>query len=170
MISRPATAADVPALSDLSTDSFVAKFGYLYQPEDLAGFLEETHSPHAVAASLDDPKLLCQVAEEDGALAGYCRLRLACGWPEHARGLCVVELKQLYTAASATGRGIGAALMDWALAEARARAADEMQISVWSENHGAQKFYARYGFEKLADITFRVGKQLDHEFLYALML
>ncbi|MFM5953915.1 MAG: GNAT family N-acetyltransferase, partial [Novosphingobium sp.] len=31
-------------------------------------------------------------------------------------------------------------------------------------------FYARYGFAKVADITFRVGEQLDEEFLFARML
>ena len=81
----------------------------------------------------------------------------------------MLELKQLYTAPDATGRGIGGALMEWAMAEFAARGADEVQISVWSGNHDAQRFYARYGFEKVADITFRVGEQLDEEFLMARM-
>ena len=56
------------------------------------------------------------------------------------------------------------------MAEAAARGADEVQLSVWSGNHGAQKFYARYGFSKVADITFLVGEQMDEEFLFARML
>ena len=31
-------------------------------------------------------------------------------------------------------------------------------------------FYQRYGFAKIADITFQVGEQLDPEFLYELRL
>ena len=65
------------------------------------------------------------------------------GWPEHARGMRAMELKQLYTDPQLTGHGIGAALIDWAMAETKARGADEIQLSVWSGNHGAQKFYAR---------------------------
>ena len=56
------------------------------------------------------------------------------------------------------------------LDEARSRGADEMQLSVWSGNDGAQRFYARYGFAKVADIYFMVGKQADEEFLFARML
>lgn len=56
--------------------------------------------------------------------------------------------------------------MDWALAEARAGAHDAVLLSVWSGNHGAQRFYARYGFGKTADIHFRVGAQLDEEYLF----
>lgn len=170
MILRPATPDDIPALSRLGIESFVAKFGHLYRPEDLAGFLEETHSPTAIAAELANPSRLYRLAERDGALAGYCKLSLACGWPEYARGHRVIELKQLYTAPAATGQGIGAALMDWAMAEAAERGADEIQLSVWSENFGAQKFYARHGFIKMAGITFRVGEQLDDEFLFAKLL
>jgi ribosomal protein S18 acetylase RimI-like enzyme len=69
-----------------------------------------------------------------------------------------------------TGRGTGAALMDWALAEARARGCDAVQLSVWSENRAAQRFYARYGFAKIADIGFMVGSHRDEEFLLELRL
>ncbi|MEC8178679.1 MAG: GNAT family N-acetyltransferase, partial [Pseudomonadota bacterium] len=65
---------------------------------------------------------------------------------------------------------IGAALMDWAMAEARERGHDAVQLSVWSENFGAQRFYQRYGFAKIADIDFWVGNHRDDEFLYELRL
>ena len=170
MILRPATAADIAALSQLGIDSFVAKFGQLYSPQDLAAFLDETHSHDALVAELANPDRLYRLAEEGGVLLGYAKLGLKCGFPDHARGSKVLELKQLYTAANATGSGVGGALMDWAMAECAARGADEVQLSVFSGNGGAQRFYQRYGFEKVADHTFRVGEQLDHEYLFARML
>jgi len=170
LVLRPAVPADVAALSALGRDSFVAKFGDMYRAEDLHSFLEQVYTPTAVAADMEDPQQLYRLAERGGQLAGYCKLGLAGGWPEHARGRQLIELKQLYTDPALTGHGIGAALMDWALDEARARGADEMHLSVWSGNHGAQKFYARYGFAKIADITFMVGEQQDEEFLFARML
>jgi ribosomal protein S18 acetylase RimI-like enzyme len=81
-----------------------------------------------------------------------------------------MELKQLYTAPQATGGGIGSALMDWAMEQFRARGADEVQLSVYAYNDGAHRFYRRYGFDKVADITFRVGEHLDPEFLFARLL
>lgn len=167
---RPPTASDIPALSRLGIDSFVAKFGYLYAAEDLYPFLDETHSEQAVAREMADPTRAYCLAERDGRLLGYCKLGLACGWPQHARGRRVMELKQLYTAADATGGGIGGALMEWAVADLTVRGADEVQLSVWSENFGAQRFYARYGFAKVADTTFQVGTHVDEEFLLARML
>ena len=169
-ILRPATPDDVAALSQLGIDSFVAKFGHMYSQADLDFFLNETHSPGAVAAEIANPRRRYCLADQGGALLGYGKLGLDCGFPNHARGSRVIELKQLYTTPNATGQGIGARLMDWALAEAALEGADEMQISVWSGNFGAQKFYARYGFAKVADITFPVGEQIDEEFLFAKLL
>lgn len=167
---RPASPADIPALSRLGIDSFVAKFGHLYRPQDLASFLDAAFSPGAIAAELADPQRIYRLAERGGRLAGYCKLALTCGFPEHARGARTIELKQLYTDPVRTGEGIGGGLLEWALGEARCRHCDEMQLSVFSENLGAQRFYARYGFSKVAEVSFRVGEQVDKEFLFAAML
>ena len=172
---RPATPADAPALAQLGTAAFTASFGHLYRREDLAAFLAQAYSEPALARELANPARLFQVAEQakteqEGTLLAWCKISLTCGFPDHARGRRVMELKQLYTAPNATGTGLGAALMDWAMGEFAARGADEVQLSVWSGNTGAQRFYARYGFAKVADVTFRVGEQLDDEFLFARMV
>ena len=167
---RPAVPADAAALAELGERSFVVKFGHLYRPDDLAAFLSQAHTEAKVAKEIADPQMRVMLAEQDGKLLGYCKLVMTCGWPEHARGSRVIELKQLYTDPEATGQGIGAALMDWALEEARDYGADEIQLSVYSENPGAQKFYRRHGFDKAADIHFMVGQQRDAEFLFARMV
>jgi ribosomal protein S18 acetylase RimI-like enzyme len=170
LVLRPATLADVPALSRLAIDSFIAKFGALYSPADLGTFLAESLEEPAIAAELANADRLYRLAEREGHLLGYCKIGLSCGFPDYARGSKVLELKQLYTAPAALGGGIGGVLMDWAMAEFAARGADEVQLSVYSGNEGAHRFYRRYGFEKVADITFKVGEQLDPEFLFARML
>jgi len=170
LVLRAPTSADVTALSLLGVAAFVHKFGDLYRPEDLLPFLGETHSEAALAGALGDPLVRYQVAERDGVLVGWAKLGLDCPFPEHARGCRAMELKQLYTAPNAQGGGIGAALMDWAMAEFAALGADEVQLSVWQHNPGAQKFYRRYGFAPVAEVSFRVGQQLDEEFLFSRML
>ncbi len=169
---RSATQADVPALAALARDSFVAAFGPLYTPEDLALFLEEYRTEKAYREALAVPAKRIQVAEVDGQLMAYALIVLGDGMegrpePQPVRP---VFLSQLYCADEATGRGLGAALMDWAIGEARAWNADAVQLSVFSENFGAQRFYQRYGFRKVADIDFWVGNQRDDEFLYELAL
>ncbi len=170
MILRPATLDDAPALAKLGADSFVAAFGDLYRPEDLAAFLVEVHHPDAVAAEIAGDTCTHRLAEHEGALVAFCKLRHPSNYAHHTDARDPIELAQLYALPGHTGRGVGAQLMDWALGRARERGHDAVLLSVYAENFGAQRFYRRYGFGKVADITFRVGAQLDPEFLYELKL
>ena len=162
---RPATFADVTALAQLGRDSFIDAFGHLYSAEDLAAFLAEVHDEDVVKAEIAGNECRHAVVEEGGTLLGYCKLRHPSKLAEHSAAADPLELGQLYCASTATGRGVGAALMDWALAEALSGDHDAVLLSVYSGNDGAQRFYTRYGFTKIADIHFRVGQQLDDEFL-----
>lgn len=164
---RATTLDDAPALAALGRASFTVAFGHLYRPEDLAAFLAEVYDETAVAGEIAGGACRHRLAVgEDGVLLGYCKLRHPSKLAQDAFAHDPIELAQLYCAPGATGMGVGAALMDWALAEARSGGHDAVQLSVYSANHGAQRFYARYGFAKVADIHFRVGEQIDEEFLF----
>lgn len=170
MILRPATLADAPALAKLGVETFVAAFGDLYTPKDLADFIAEVHNPDAVAGEIAGDSCTHRLAEVDGALVAFCKLRYPSHYTAYSDARDPIELGQLYALPGHTGTGIGAKLMDWTLEVARERAHDAILLSVYAENFGAQRFYQRYGFDKIADITFRVGEQLDPEFLYELKL
>ena len=170
MNQRAATPDDAGALAELGARAFTAKFGAMYAAEDLAAYLVTAHTPDVVAAELANDAMRVAVVERHGVLAGFCKLHLRGGWPEYARGERAAELKQLYTDPMLVGSGIGGTLMQWALNTVRALGADEIQLSVWSGNHGAQRFYERHGFAKVADVHFWVGTHRDEEFLFSLPL
>lgn len=165
---RLATPADVAALADLARRAVSAKFEHLYKPEDFATFMEAAHSDAKVAKEIADPGMRVAVIEDQGALIAFCKLVLASTLPTgHSDAQRPLELKQLYTDPARIGGGLGKRLMDWALGEAERHGADEIQLTVYSENVEAQRFYHRYGFAKIADIEFWVGNHCDPEFLYA---
>lgn len=167
---RPATPEDAPALSELGRTSFIDAFGHLYSDDNLNRFLEQAYSRSAVEAELANSARLFRVAERDGSMIGFCKIGFDVTLDHDSQGRKVMELKQLYLRGSETGSGLGATLMDWALEEARARAFDDVILSVWSQNFGAQRFYARYGFEKIGDTIFMVGDHRDEEHLMGLRL
>lgn len=170
MILRPATIADAPALAALGAETFIAAFGHLYTEADLATFLETVHSPGPVAEEIAGQECTHRLVEDAGRLVAYCKLRYPSHYTVYSGAHDPIELGQLYALPGYTGVGIGAQLMDWALSVARERSHDAVLLSVYAENFGAQRFYQRYGFGKIADITFPVGEQLDPEFLYELKL
>ena len=68
------------------------------------------------------------------------------------------------------GAGLAPAMMDWVIAEARRRGAEELYLSVFADNHRAQRFYARYGFEAVGRYDFMVGTHADEDIIMRLAL
>ena len=60
--------------------------------------------------------------------------------------------------------------MDWAIATARARGAQDLFLSVYVDNHRARRFYERYGFERVGRYQFMVGAHADEDDLMRLAL
>jgi ribosomal protein S18 acetylase RimI-like enzyme len=162
---RRAVAADAQTLSRLGTDTFVETFGHLYSAADLAAFLAEHHAPAAWAKQLADPAYAIWLLHEDAEPIGYV-LAGACGLPHPEARPQDGEIKRLYLARERQGGGWGGRLLEAALEWLERDRPRAIWLSVWSENHGAQRFYARYGFEKAGEYEFVVGTQRDHEFIF----
>ena len=164
---RDAAPTDAAALATLGADSFRHTFGHLYAPADLALFLAN-HTPAAWAEELNDPAFAVRIAEVDGAMIGYAKLG-----PAHlpfTPDTGAVELRQLYVLGPWQGAKVGAALIAWVIAAARSRGANALFLSVFTDNHGAQRFYTRYGFEPLGGYKFMVGTHADEDIVMRLAL
>jgi ribosomal protein S18 acetylase RimI-like enzyme len=85
------------------------------------------------------------VAEMDGELAGYLRMKPASRLPENAH---VVTISGLAVAPQARRAGVAAALLDAAAQEARARGATKLNLRVLGTNHAAMRLYEKHGFER----------------------
>ncbi len=165
---RRAGAADASAVCDLFHRSFTATFAHLYPPEDLAGFLagcpqerfldEITSADYAVFLGIG----------ADGALLGYCTLGPQdLGIAPEGRSWV---LRQLYLDEAAKGSGLAQALMQEAIAEARARAVENLYLTVWVDNHRARRFYDAHGFEEVGAYAFVVGSTVDDDRILRLKL
>jgi len=162
---RRAGPGDARALATLGAQTFTESFGQLYSAQDLQAFLEQSHVPAAYERLLADDAYALWLADIDGIAVGYA-LAGPCGLPHVDARPGDGELKRLYLLASAQGHGIGAKLLEQALAWLERDGPRTLWISVWSENFGAQRFYARYGFEHAGEYAFIVGEQHDREFIY----
>lgn len=167
---RDATPDDLAALCALSRKTFTDKFGALYHPDDLSAFLDASHGAAFYGRHLADPSCLIRVAEDgDGQLAAYL-LCSPLSLPATAPAPGAVELKRLYVDHPLQRMGLGSCFVEEALSWARSCGAPEIYLSVFSENDGAQRLYARYGWEKVGEFIFPVGRHEDLEFLMRLKL
>lgn len=76
------------------------------------------------------------------------------------------QIKRIYVHPDHQGKKLGSRLMEIMMAWLREQGFGPLYIGVWSESYGAQRLYARYGFEKVSEYVFPVGDQLDREFIF----
>ena len=75
------------------------------------------------------------------------------------------EIQRLYILQGHQGSGRGTLLLKTALEWLERDGPRTLWIGVWSENYGAQRFYARHGFEIVGDYSFMVGDHADYELI-----
>ena len=165
---RDALPADGPALSAMAQRCFTDTFGSLYRAEDLALFLDRAFGADGLPSQLDDPRFSVRVAFDGDAVAGFAKIGpvdFPGDWTSDT-----IELHQLYVLGAWQGEGVAPELMDWTIATARARGFARMVLSVYVDNHRAQRFYARYGFREIGRYEFRVGDHVDDDRIWSLDL
>jgi ribosomal protein S18 acetylase RimI-like enzyme len=160
---RRAVAGDAADAAALLRETFTETFGHTYRPEDLARFLDGHYGAPIQAAEIDDPDADFFVGAGPDGLLGVATGAAMALPIAHAAGAW--ELKRLYLRSAARGAGLADALIESVMAAGRARGAREIYLGVWSENVRAQRFYARFGFEKVGEYLFEVGEARDEEWI-----
>ena len=161
---RRANVDDAEVLSALGARTFSETFRHLYDPEDLNAFMADVYSVEKTGRDLADPRRALWLVEEGGEAIGYA-LAGPCDLPHAEVTPACGELKRIYFVQGRQGGGLGrrlfAEVMDWLQSEGQR----SVWIGVWSENFGAQRFYARHGIEQVGEYGFKVGRTVDREFI-----
>jgi GNAT superfamily N-acetyltransferase len=123
----------------------------------LVGFRDhygrEWPSGNSILASVErliegrDTEYLLGAVDSDSPPAGVCQLRF-----RHSVWMAAEDcwLEDLYVAEAARGSGLGGALIDHAIARARARGCRRVELDTSEANQGARRLYARHGFSESA--------------------
>jgi len=146
---RPGRAEDEAGLARLDAASWTPASGF-------PSVMERSHDPFFSFFTEDSPPLAHLVAELDGRLAGYLRLRPVTKLPESAHVLGVAGLA---VAPGDRRRGVASALLAAAEQHARARGARKLSLRVLGTNAPAMQLYEGVGFRKEGVLRdeFRIG-------------
>jgi ribosomal protein S18 acetylase RimI-like enzyme len=162
---RQATLDDANALAELGSATFTETFGHLYPTEDLKTFLSAAHSVENWRTALMDSQRAVFLAERpDGSRIGYLSVG-ACKLPVENCEPMAGEVQQLYVLENARNSRLGTRLIETGLEWLSSQGRTPIYVGVWSENFGAQRFYARYGFCQVGEYGFPVGRTIDREFI-----
>ena len=162
---RRAGSADAAAVAAIGAETFLETFGHLYPAADLDRFLPQAYGLDRTIADLADPAKAQWLVEADGQVIGYA-LAGPCALPHPEVTPECGELKRLYFRKAWQSGGHGGRLFAETMTWLQGAGPRNVWIGVWSENFGAQRFYARHGFAKVGEYGFPVGETLDREFIF----
>ncbi len=164
VIIRQGQADDAALLAELGARTFSETFAADNSLEDMAAYLAAAFSTEQQSAELADPASLFLIAEADGAAAGYAMLRSGTAL-DSINGERPIELVRLYVLQERLGSGVGAALMQECIVEAKRQGYETLWLGVWEHNARAQAFYRKWNFHEVGTHIFQLGNDPQTDLL-----
>ena len=160
IVTRSARPEDAALLAELGASTFIETFESANTPENFAAYLAAAFGEAIQREELEDSNTTVFFAEREGDVVGYVMLRER--QPPASLGLeDALEIARLYARKRAVGSGVGAALMQRAIAEAAGRGKDAVWLGVWDRNERAIRFYESWGFHRVGTQPFLLGTDLQ---------
>lgn len=160
----PIGPADVKTLRDLSMRTFSETFRDEYTDEEFATYFSTSLSEDTLQQELNNPESQHFFVTVDGKPVGFLKVNVGSAQTEQELPTGF-EVQRIYVLADYQGLGLGKVLFEKALKLASETDCEWVWLGVWEHNYKAQKFYAKYGFEKFGEHTFVVGDSNDTDWL-----
>jgi diamine N-acetyltransferase len=151
---------DTAIVALLGRITFPETFVYLFpsHAHELSAYLDTTFGVAKIRTSLGKPGNAYWLALRDRLPVGYAKLKHPSALPFGQAGKDAAQLQKIYVLNEFLGEGIGKALMQQTLAEARWRA-PILWLDVLHENKRAIGFYEKHGFTVTGEDAYTIGSQ-----------
>jgi GNAT superfamily N-acetyltransferase len=136
---RKASSADLPEIIALLADDPLGA-----TREIAAGKMDRSYLEAFAAIEADGNQLLTVAVDDDGRVIGCLQLSFIPGLSR--RGMWRGQIESVRIAASHRGSGLGAAMIGWAVDQARGRGCGLVQLTSDKRRADAIRFYEKLGF------------------------
>jgi diamine N-acetyltransferase len=165
---RTCVPGDEEALALVGAATFLEAFAGLLTGPDILAHCRVQHAASRYAAWLADATYRLCVAELRGAAVGFAVLS-----PPDLPVAAThddIELKRIYLLHRFQGGGLGRALLEWSVRQARELGKQRLLLGVKADNVAALAFYDRVGFVRIGERKFLVGSMLCDDYILSLSL
>lgn len=156
LIIRRGQAEDAELLAELGERTFSETFAVDNTVENMAAYLADAFTPRQQAAELADPRATFLIGENNKLAIGYAMIRSG-AVPQEVNSVKPIELVRLYVSRESLGAGVGAALMQACIDEAKEQGYKSLWLGVWEKNFRAQAFYRKWNFNDVGTHVFQLG-------------
>lgn len=166
IVTRLATSSDLSSLQRLAIDSFTSAYASYNTEENMRQYLAENFSEAKLMEEIVAGQILLGIL--DGKMVAYAKL--IAPHPDKIPGHTPLEIARLYTDTTLIGKGIGKQMVEAVVSVARERNCDSVCLDVWQKNIRAINFYQREGFRICGVTQFRLGDDVQDDFVMLLEL
>ncbi len=156
--------AELGQLRDIALRTYVDTFGPVNAPETMARYLAEAMGEEKLRGELRTPGSSFHLLRVDGRVAGYLKLNVDPAQSDR-RDPDSLEIERIYIDRDFKGRGLGRALVDFAEEEARRQGKKVLRLGVWERNDAALGFYEALGFRRAGSHPFRMGDEIQTDYV-----
>lgn len=155
---RRATEADAVHISLLGRITYTESHGnYIENKSNLLEFYNTHYSVSQIRKELNDPENIFWIVFSDELPIGFAKLSLNITNPKLADNNCC-KLQRLYILNDFIALKIGSKIQDIILEKAIELKHTTIWLTVYNKNTKGIRFYQKYGFKKIGNIDFFVGK------------
>jgi ribosomal protein S18 acetylase RimI-like enzyme len=153
---RRGTLDDAAWLAAFRARTFREAYAHLMSAEEIAQYGGRAFHEAVQREELVRPGSVVLMAVEDDERLGFCWLHAdpVDEVPSCVTGPGAVNLARLYVEPTRQSQGIGARLVEGAIAEARGLGGEMLWLQVWEKNPRAVAFYRRMGFTEIGRAGF----------------
>lgn len=137
------TEENLARLSRLARETYAEAFGDSMSPDDLSNHLKTRLGVEIFREALREDTIL--VADDWIGFVQIGPMRAE----DVDHGPTDLELRRLYVLADHRDRGVGSHLMEAVLGQTGE--APRIYLDVWEKNHGAIRFYEKFGFKRIGE-------------------
>jgi ribosomal protein S18 acetylase RimI-like enzyme len=156
--------SELPALQQISRDTFYDTFAAFNTPEDMQRYMEQNLGAAQLATELGNPDSAFYFARTNGEIAGYLKLNRGTACTD-SRYTDALEIERIYVRKEFMGAGVGQALMDKAREHMQEMNLPWLWLGVWEKNEAAIRFYEKQGFVPFDSHGFMLGNDLQTDIL-----
>lgn len=149
-------------LAKLSAELFAETFAEFNSAEDMKLYLDESFAVDKIQKELADPNTSNFYADKNSMPIGCMKLILN---NASFTGVKSAELSRLYVSKNHHKQKVGASLMQFAIDFALENQAEKLWLGVWEHNQKAINFYKSWGFIKTGTLDFKLGNDLQVDWL-----
>lgn len=161
---RKADEKDAGLIAAISRETFFDTFAADNSAADMEMFMEEQFSISKLEAEVYDEENKFFLAYDGELPVGYFKLK----HDSHADlppSLPAIELSRFYARKNSIGKGVGKAMMQFALKMAAAMNGKIVWLGVFEKNTRAIKFYESFGFRKFSTQKFILGNDIQNDWV-----